>query len=68
MLYASLGLAVMIACGLLLGWRVTIGPGEFAAAVGLLLLLRFVMVWAGMLMTARRGRRSTRAPPAPAGA
>jgi ABC transporter DrrB family efflux protein len=50
MLYASLGLAVMIACGLVLGWRWHTGPAEVAAAIGLLLLLRFAVLWAGMWM------------------
>ncbi len=50
MLYAALGLAVMVACGLALGWRWHTGPAEVAAAVGLLLLLRFAVLWAGMFM------------------
>ena len=50
MLYASLGLAVMVACGLVLGWRWHTGPAEVAAAFGLLLLLRFAVLWAGMFM------------------
>ena len=50
MLYASLGLAVMIGAGLLLGWRWHTGPAEVAAAIGLLLFLRFALVWAGMWM------------------
>ena len=50
MLYATLGLAVMVACGLVLGWRWHTGPAEVAAAIGLLLLLRFAVLWAGMWM------------------
>jgi ABC-2 type transport system permease protein len=50
MLYATLGLAVMIGCGLVLGWRWHTGPTEVAAAIGLLLFLRFALVWAGMFM------------------
>ena len=50
MLYASLGLAVMIVCGLVLGWRWHTGPAEVVAAIGLLLLLRLAMLWAGMWM------------------
>jgi ABC transporter DrrB family efflux protein len=50
MLYASLGLAVMVACGLVLGWRWHTGPIEVAAAIGLLLLLRFAVLWAGMFL------------------
>ena len=50
MLYATLGLAVMIGCGLVLGWRWTTGPAEVAAAIGLLLFLRLAVLWAGMWM------------------
>ena len=50
MLYASLGLAVMIGCGLVLGWRWHSGPAEVVAAIGLLMFLRFALVWAGMWM------------------
>jgi ABC-2 type transport system permease protein len=50
MLYASLGLAVMFACGLVLGWRWHTGPAEVVAAIGLLLFLRFAVLWAGMWM------------------
>ena len=50
MLYASLGLAVMIGCGLVLGWRWHSGPADVALAIGLLLLLRFAVLWAGMWM------------------
>jgi ABC-2 type transport system permease protein len=50
MLYASLGLAVMIACGLVLGWRWHTDPAEVAIAIGLLLFLRFAVLWAGMWM------------------
>ncbi len=50
MLYATLGLTVMIVTGLVLGWRWHTGPAEFAAAIGLLLLLRFALLWAGMFL------------------
>ena len=50
MLYASLGLAVMFGCGLVLGWRWHTSLPEVAAAIGLLLLLRFAVLWAGMWM------------------
>jgi ABC-2 type transport system permease protein len=48
MIYATVGLAVMIGAGLALGWRWHGGMGETAAAIGLLLLLRFAMLWVGM--------------------
>jgi ABC-2 type transport system permease protein len=50
MLYATIGLAVMIGCGLALGWRWNGELGEAAAAIGLLLLLRFAMLWLGIFL------------------
>jgi ABC-2 type transport system permease protein len=50
MIYATVGLAVMIGCGLVLGWRWHGGMGETAAAIGLLLLLRFAMLWVGIYL------------------
>lgn len=50
MLYASVGLTVMIAAGLVLGWRWHGGIGEVAAAIGLLVLLRFAMLWLGIFL------------------
>jgi ABC-2 type transport system permease protein len=50
MIYATVGLAVMIVCGLVLGWRWHGGPAETAAAIGLLLLLRFAVLWVGIFL------------------
>jgi len=50
MLYATATLIVMVACGLVLGWRWTTGPVEVAAALGLLLLLRFAVLWIGIFL------------------
>jgi ABC-2 type transport system permease protein len=50
MIYATVGLAVMIGCGLVLGWRWHGSLGETAAAIGLLLLLRFAMLWVGIYL------------------
>ena len=50
MIYASLGLAVMVVAGYLLGWRFHGTGAEFAAAIGLLLLLRFALLWVGIVM------------------
>ncbi len=50
MLYSAVGLIVMVVCGLLIGWR---WHGGFAAALGafgLLLLLRFALVWIGIYL------------------
>jgi ABC-type multidrug transport system permease subunit len=48
MLFASFGLAVMVAAGLALGWRFHGDLAQFAAAIGLLLLLRFALLWVGI--------------------
>jgi ABC-2 type transport system permease protein len=50
MIYATVGLAVMIGAGLVMGWRFHGGLAETAAAIGLLLLLRFAMLWIGILL------------------
>jgi ABC-type multidrug transport system permease subunit len=48
MLNSVLGLAVMAGCGLAIGWRWRDGPGAALAAFGLLLLLRFALLWMGI--------------------
>ena len=50
MIYATVGLSVMIVTGLIMGWRWHGSPAETAAAIGLLLLLRFAMVWVGVFL------------------
>jgi ABC-2 type transport system permease protein len=50
MIYATVGLAVMIGCGLVLGWRWHGTVAETCAAIGLLLLLRFGMLWVGIYL------------------
>ncbi|WP_395106825.1 ABC transporter permease [Actinomadura sp. SCN-SB] len=50
MLYAVASLAVMVACGLLIGWRWHGGLAKAALALGLLLLLRFALVWVGVYL------------------
>ncbi len=55
MIYTGLGLAVLVATGLLLGWRWTNGIASAAVALALLLLLRFALLWVGILI----GLRST---------
>ncbi|WP_425566676.1 ABC transporter permease [Planomonospora alba] len=49
MLNSVAGLAVLAGTGLLLGWRWHGGYGAALAAVGLLLLLRFALLWVGIL-------------------
>ena len=50
MMSSALGLAVMVACGLLVGWRWHNSLGEALLAVGLLLLLRFSLLWVGIYL------------------
>jgi ABC-type multidrug transport system permease subunit len=50
MLYATVGLTVMVATGLVLGWRWHGSPLEALGAVGLLLLLRFGLLWVGIFL------------------
>ncbi|WP_369193205.1 ABC transporter permease [Streptomyces djakartensis] len=50
MLNSVLGLTVMILCGLAVGWRANSGTGQALAAVGLLLLLRFALLWVGIYL------------------
>lgn len=50
MLNSVLGLSVMVACGLLIGWRWHGSIGEALLAVGLLLLLRFSLLWVGIFL------------------
>lgn len=48
MLNSAAGLAVLLACGVAVGWRWHDGIGRAALAVGLLLLLRFAFIWVGI--------------------
>ncbi|SCG35899.1 ABC transporter permease [Micromonospora coxensis] len=48
LLHATAALAVLLACGVALGWRWHHGPLAALAAVGLLLLLRFALIWVGV--------------------
>jgi ABC-2 type transport system permease protein len=43
-------LGVLLVAGLLIGWRPTGGPGAALGAVGLLLWLRFALLWVGILL------------------
>ncbi|MEV0172603.1 ABC transporter permease [Streptomyces sp. NPDC050803] len=56
MLQSALGLAVMIGVGYALGWRAHDGAGPFLAAVGLLLLFRFAMLWIGIELALIAGK------------
>jgi ABC-2 type transport system permease protein len=50
LLNSVLGLAVMIAGGLAIGWRWRDGLGPALHAVALLLLLRFALIWVGVYL------------------
>ena len=50
MLNSTVGLAVLVAGGLLVGWRAHGTALEFLTAIGLLLLLRFAFLWMGVFL------------------
>ena len=50
MINSLLGLVVMVGCGLVVGWRWHEGTGAALLAVGLLLLLRFSLLWVGIYL------------------
>ncbi|MER5466725.1 MULTISPECIES: ABC transporter permease [unclassified Streptomyces] len=50
MLSSLLALAVLFGVGLLIGWEAHGSAGDTVYAVGLLLLLRFALVWAGIYL------------------
>ncbi|MEU8778139.1 ABC transporter permease [Streptomyces sp. NPDC048606] len=56
MLQSAVGLTVMIAVGYAIGWRWEGGAASFLGAVGLLLLLRFAMLWIGIHLAMVAGR------------
>ncbi|GCD92933.1 ABC transporter permease [Embleya hyalina] len=56
MLQSAVGLTVMIAVGYAIGWRTHEGFASFLGAVGLLLLLRFAMLWVGIHLAMVAGR------------
>lgn len=56
MLQSVAALAVMAAVGYAMGWRRHDGPAAALGAVGLLLLLRFAMLWLGILLALVAGR------------
>lgn len=50
MLNSIVGLAIMIVAGLLLGWRWNGNISAALSAIGLLLLLRFALLWVGIFI------------------
>jgi ABC-2 type transport system permease protein len=59
MLQSALSLAVLTGVGYALGWRAHGGLPAFLAAVGLLLLFRFAMLWAGIHLALVAGKPET---------
>ena len=53
LLNSIVGLAVVLGVGLLLGWRWHAGLAPALAAIGLLLLLRFALLWVGIFFGLR---------------
>ncbi|QIQ03438.1 ABC transporter permease [Streptomyces liangshanensis] len=56
MIQSAVSLVVMIGVGWAIGWRWHDGPASFLGAVGLLLLLRFAMLWIGIHLAMVAGR------------
>ncbi|MFF5935336.1 ABC transporter permease [Streptomyces sp. NPDC012508] len=56
MLQSAAGLLVMAGVGYAIGWRAHGGPVAFLGAIGLLLLLRFAMLWIGIYLAMVAGR------------
>jgi ABC-2 type transport system permease protein len=50
MVLSVITLAMMIVTGWLVGWETNGGTGDFFAAVGLILLLRFALIWIGVYL------------------
>jgi ABC transporter DrrB family efflux protein len=50
MLNSAVGLVIMVGCGLLVGWRWHESTRAALGAVGLLLLLRFAVLWVGIYL------------------
>ncbi|MFG2001514.1 ABC transporter permease [Spirillospora sp. NPDC048911] len=48
MVNSVIELAILVGCGLVVGWGWNEGPGRALAAAGLLLLLRFALIWVGI--------------------
>ncbi|WP_418958355.1 ABC transporter permease [Streptomyces tritici] len=56
MAQSAAGLLLMLGAGYAMGWRTSAGPGAFLGALGLLLLLRFAMLWIGIWLGLVAGR------------
>ncbi|MCX4981696.1 ABC transporter permease [Streptomyces sp. NBC_00572] len=56
MLQSTVGLLVMVGVGYAIGWRASGGLAGTLGALGLLLLLRFAMLWIGIFLALVAGR------------
>ncbi|MFB7424815.1 ABC transporter permease [Streptomyces hydrogenans] len=56
MLQSAAGLLVMVGVGYAMGWSAQGGSAAFAGALGLLLLLRFAMLWIGIHLALVAGK------------
>jgi ABC transporter DrrB family efflux protein len=56
---AAVGLLALIACGLAIGWRWHNGALDALLAVGLLLLLRYALLWLGIWLALAAGKPET---------
>jgi ABC transporter DrrB family efflux protein len=56
LVHAGAGLLVLMACGWAIGWRIEAGAGDALAAIGLLLALRFSLIWTGIYLGLVAGR------------
>ncbi|MFE0737845.1 ABC transporter permease [Streptomyces sp. NPDC058855] len=56
MLQSAVGLLLLTGVGHAIGWRTHGGPGVLLGALGLLLLLRFAMLWIGIFLALLAGR------------
>jgi ABC transporter DrrB family efflux protein len=56
LLNAAIGLLVLMAAGLAIGWSWHDGAANALAAVGLLMLLRFALIWMGVFLGLVAGR------------
>lgn len=50
MIYSAISLAILLGCGLAIGWRWHGSNAEALAAIGLLLLLRLAFLWIGIYL------------------
>jgi ABC-2 type transport system permease protein len=60
-LYGLISFVLMGLCGLAVGWRIHNGPADAVAALGLLVLFQFAMIWVGIYLGLVIGKEETAA-------